>query len=470
MRLRIVGTAVAGTLLSCFLVAPLWADDGSLAPEFVKRLRGSVKMDASTRALQNALTSGDPKAMVLNRRIVQQHDNVFSHKIKAKEITNQAASGRCWMFASLNILRPVVIEKHKLKDFEFSESYVAFWDKLEKANAFLEDMIALADRKPLDRELDFLLSLLSGMGTDGGYWDFAVALIEKHGLVPKSIMPETHNSQNTAAMNSVLERVLRIDATKLRALAAQKKSLDELRAAKKRMLAQIYRILVLNYGEPPAEFTYRFVSKKDKVGPAKRYTPQSFYKECVGVDLSQYVTLGHDPTNDYRRHYRLRRIRGVVGAPEFHYVNAPIETLKQTALKSVLADEPVWFGADVTHDMDRADGIMQVGLFDFGAAYGVDLTHSKADRLLMRGAVSNHAMVFLGVDVRDGKPVKWLVENSWGGDRGNKGFWTMYDRWFNENVFSIVIRKAYVPNDLLAIYQEDAVELPPWAPMFAPTR
>ncbi|HBO44476.1 MAG TPA: hypothetical protein DD670_11190 [Planctomycetaceae bacterium] len=464
MRLSTALVTVLGVVLVC-VAGPLAAGDGTLSPELAKQLRASAKLDRAGRALHNALTNNeDLKALALNREIVRSHDDVFSHKIKSKKITNQRASGRCWMFAGLNVYRPAVIEKFNLKDFQFSESFLAFWDKLEKANCFLEDMIEMRDREPFDREMDFLLK---DPINDGGYWEYLTALIRKHGVVPRSIMPETALSQNTAVMNSVLERVLRIDAAKLRAMAAEKKSVEELRKAKERMLADIYRILVLNYGEPPVKFTYRFVDKDDKVGEAKEYTPLSFYEQCVGVDLDQFVTLAHDPTHPYNKHYELRRIRNILGTPEFHYVNIPLEDLKTITLKCVLSDETVWFGADVTSDMDRADGIMQVDLFDFGSIYGVDLRQSKADRFLTRGGVPNHAMTLVGVDVRGDKPVKWLVENSWGEERGNKGFWTMYDEWFDEHVYSIIVRRAYVPNKTLKLFKEEPVELPPWAPMFA---
>lgn len=465
MRIRIVRAIVGGVFVACFLaVAPLSAEDGRLTPELTKELRDSFKMDAATRAIQNAVTGNDPKALVLNRDIVKAHDSVFSHKIKGKAITNQRASGRCWLFASLNILRPAVIEKQKLKDFEFSESHLAFWDKLEKANVFLEDMIAMADRKPFDREMDFFLK---DPIPDGGYWKYCVALVKKYGVVPNSVMPETAPSGNTAIMNAVLERLLRVNASKLRAMAAEKKPMAELRKAKKEMLAEIYRVLVLHYGEPPAKFTYRFVDKNDKVGEWKEYTPRSFYEKCVGVDLDEYVALCDDPTHPYRKHYELRRIRNLVGTPAVDYVNVPADTLKDLAVKCLLADEPVWFGADATNDMDRAQGIMEVDLYDFGALYGVDLNQSKADRLFTRGGMANHAMVLVGVDVRDKRPVKWLVENSWGGDRGDKGYWTMYNKWFDEHVYGVIIRRAYVPNDLLMTFKEKPIELPPWAPMFA---
>ncbi|MBN1911572.1 MAG: C1 family peptidase [Pirellulales bacterium] len=461
-------------LLTIFLAttAPaMAAKDGALSPQIQKQLRNSLKMDAPTRALRNALTTNDAKDLALNREIVQKHSNLFSHKLKAKGITNQQHSGRCWLFASLNVMRPLVIEKHKLDGFEFSESYLSFWDKLEKANWFLEIMIDMSDREPFDRELDYFMK---DPITDGGWWDFSVALVEKYGVVPKSVMPESHASSNTDVMNRVLAKKLRVDAMKIRKMRAEKKPIAEIRAAKKRMLAEVYRILVLNFGEPPTEFTYRYVDKKKKVSEPKTYTPQSFYKEWVGIDLSQYVHLCDDPTQSYGKHYKMRRIRNIVGTPEVHYVNVPVDTLRKLASKSLLDDEPVLFGGDALQDMDRAQGIMQVGLYDYSSLYGVDLNLSKKDQFVTRDEAVNHMMLFVGIDMdgdaKKGKPAKWLVENSWGADRGDKGYWTLYDEWFSKHVHSIIIKKAYVPNNILREFRKPAVDLPPWTPMNMPSR
>ena len=465
MRFRIVSGVVLTALFVCASLSALAAeDDGKLDSKFTESLRKSVKMDGPTQALFNALTGTDAKKLAVNRAIMQGHNDIFNHKIKAKGVTNQQKSGRCWMFAALNILRPAVIEKYKLDEFEFSLNYLAFWDKLEKANFFLETVIDLRGRDTLDRELDYFLKDPIG---DGGWWDYVVALVEKYGVIPKEVMSETFPSQNTDVMNEVLATKLRVDATQLRRIAAEKKSLPEMREAKRKMLREIYRILVMNYGQPPTEFSYRYVDKDKKVSELKKYTPHSFYKEWVGVDLSQYVQVCNDPTQPYGKHYRLRRVRNVVGSPEVHYANVPIDALKSMAAKSVIDGAPIQFCADAKKDMDRDNGIMQVGLFDYGKIYGIDLTLSKADRLKTRDGQPNHAMVFIGVDVQDNKPAKWLVENSWGKEHGKDGLWTMYDKWFDEHVYSIIVKKAYVPNGVLKILQEEPVKLPPWAPLNA---
>ena len=269
-----------------------------------------------------------------------------------------------------------------------------------------------------------------------------MALIEKYGMMPKEAMPETFPSENTPMMNQVLETKLRSDTVQLRRMAAEKKSLPQLREAKRKMLAEIYRILVLNYGQPPTEFTYRYADRDGKISPPKKYTPQSFYKEWVGLDLSQYVHLFNDPTHPYGKHYRMRRVRNIVGAPEVHYINVPIEALKSIVAKSIVDKQPVPFSCDVGRDTDTESGIMQPGFYDYASIYGVDLTLSKADRLNTRGGAPTHAMLFIGVDIQNDKPVKWLVENSWGRARGKDGLLMMYDKWFEEHVYGAVGQKG----------------------------
>jgi bleomycin hydrolase len=463
MRLRIPSGVALTALFLCATWSPLAAgDDGKLDAKLTESLRQSVKMDGPTQALHNAITGTDAKKLAINREVVQHHDDLFNHKVKAKGITNQKRSGRCWLFAALNMMRPAVIEKYKLDEFEFSMNYLSFWDKLEKANFFLETIIALRDRDTLDREVDFFMKDPIG---DGGWWDYVVALVEKYGVMPKEVMAETLPSENTDVLNDVLATKLRVDATQLRRMAAAKKSVAEMREAKRKMLQEVYRILVMNYGQPPAEFTYRYADKDKKISEPKKYTPQSFYKEWVGLDLSQFVQLCNDPTEPFGKHYRMRRLINVFGAPEVNYANVPIGTLKSITAKSLIDGQPVFFCADAKRDMDRDNGIMQAGLFDFGKIYGVDLTLSKADRLRTRDGAANHAMILIGVDLQNNKPAKWLVENSWGKDHGKGGFWTMYDKWFDEHLYCIVVKKAYVPNDVLKIFQEEPVELPPWAPM-----
>ena len=460
-KLKIAFVAELVLILSA---SSLFAGEGALEPSTIDKIRSAFKMDSHTRAMYNSITNNDITSLALNRDMLRWHNEIFSHKIETKGITNQKKSGRCWLFAGLNILRPKVIENNNLESFEFSQNYLAFWDKLEKANCFLENIIEFAGRDILDREMEFILRKPI---PDGGYWENVVNLVEKYGVVPHEIMPETNSSGNTSLMNTLISRKLRADAVKLRNMHEQKKSLKELRAEKTKMLARVYKMLVLNLGRPPHEFQWRFEDANSVVSKIRTYSPKSFYEEFVNVDLRQYVDIFNDPSKEYGKHYSINLTRNVRDGDDAHFVNVKMQILKDIAVKAVLDDEPIWFACDVGKDQSREHGIMAMELFDYDSIYMTDMAMTKTQRSLFRESVPNHAMVFIGVDMQDEKPVKWLVENSWGDEKGSKGLWTLYDSWFDTNVYSIIVKKEYVPEAVLKIFEQPAIKRPVWDPIYS---
>jgi len=459
-----IKVAFIAQVVVIFVASSLSADQGVLTAKTIDEIRTSFKMDSHTRAMYNSITSNDISSLALNRDILRQHNEIFSHKIDTKGITNQKKSGRCWLFAGLNIMRPIVIKKYNLESFEFSQSYLAFWDKMEKANCFLERIIEFRDRDILDREMEIILRKPI---PDGGYWESVVNLIEKYGVVPKDIMPETNSSENTSLMNAIISRKLRADAVKLRKMHQEKKPVKKLCAEKTNMLADTYKMLVMNLGEPPAEFQWRFEDQNSVVSELRCYTPKSFYEELVGVDLNEYVDIFNDPAKQYNKHYQLALSKNVYDGDDVHFANIEMETLKDIATKSVLDDEPVWFACDVGKDQSKEHGIMAMNMYDYDAIYEIEMHMSKAERALLRESVPNHAMAFVGVDIHNEKPVKWLVENSWGKEKGSEGLWTLYDTWFDTNVYSIIVKKKYVPEEILRVLEQPPKILPPWDPMFS---
>lgn len=436
--------------------------EGGLDSEVIQQIRQSFKMDAPTRALMNALTNNDIKKLALNREKYVAHDNLFNHKIKIKGITNQKSSGRCWLFAALNVMRPRLIEKYDLEDFEFSQSYLFFWDKFEKTNTFLELIIETRDRDPLDRELTIILE---DPFPDGGLWIYSVELIEKYGIVPKSAMPESQQTSNTGMMGRLISRKLRRDAAILREMHGNGATVDELRQRKVEMLQEIYRMLVLNFGVPPREFQWRYESKDSVVSEVKTYTPQSFFKEVVDVNLRDCVPIYNHTLHAYDKLYQMRLARNIYDCPDNVFINLDTEQMRQFALKQLLDNQPVYFACDVGKEQNSELGIMAQDIYDYETFYGMDLSMSKADKFRYRESHSTHAMVFVGVDTLDGKPTKWLVENSWGDEKGDKGYWTMYDEWFDEYVYKVIIHKKYLPKRVLDVLKTEPIVLPPWDPM-----
>jgi bleomycin hydrolase len=449
-------------LVSGFAVKGFGGDSREgLTPELIKKLEGSFELNPQTRALINAVSNNDLKELSFDREFHSRHDDLFSIKIETEGITDQKSSGRCWLFAGFNMMRPAVMEKYNLSEFKFSENYLFFWDKLEKANTFLEAVIETRDRDIDDRELQ---ALLKNPVPDGGWWNYAVDLIEKYGAVPKSLMPETKNTSNTRRMNGQLNKMTRSFAARIRENASKGISEAELRAGKVEMLEKVYRLLVLNMGFPPEEFTWRVENKDGKIFE-KNYTPVSFYKEAVEVDLKEYICLLDHPVYEYDKLYRIRYCRNLSDHSDMEFINVEIGKLRKYALEAVLNDEPVWFAADVGKANDTKNGILASGAYDIASLLGTEAGMTKAQRVLYRESVPGHAMVFIGADLNDDTPKKWLVENSWGKDTGNDGLWTMYDEWFGKYVYSVIVHKRHVPKDVLKILKTEPEILPAWDPM-----
>jgi bleomycin hydrolase len=456
--------------LSAFCILVIWIVNGftqnatGLSPEILSDLKNSIRMDAQTRAVMNAVTSNDLNDLVVNRSIINKYNDIFNVMADVKGITNQNKSGRCWMYAALNLLRPVAREKFNLESFEFSQSYLFFWDKLEKYNFFLESVIAMRDRDIMDRDLQTLLDDPLG---DGGWWNYITALIEKYGVVPKEIMPETKNSENSRWLNKNLEFLARQNASQLRHMAAEGKKENELRRQKTDMLKKVYRLLVIYLGMPPAEFTWHY-QDKNKTVHENSYTPVQFYHDAVGLDLNDYVIFFNYPAHPFNTLYQVDLRRNLADKSNLTFINLDIDKIKGYVLNSLLNKEPVWFAADAGWQMERTHGIMADDIYDYESLLGLSDQMSKADRIQYRASSANHAMAFVGVDTLNGKAMKWRVENSWGADTGDHGYWTMYNDWFDTYVYTVVINKKYVPEQVLSILKTKPRSLPTWDPLARP--
>lgn len=442
----------------CLPLSLSFAQEGGLTADYIKSLQTGLVLDPGTRALMNAITGTDIKQLALNREIVNRYNDVFSLKLKTEGITDQKSSGRCWLFAGYNILRPAVMRKFNLAAFEFSQNHTMFWDKLEKANFFLETIIATAKKDFDDREIQ---ALLTDPVPDGGWWNYYVSIIEKYGCVPKEIMPETINSEKTDRMNKILNNLVCKAAAELRAQVAQGRRPAEVRQYKESVLKDVYRLLVLHLGNPPREFTWRYKDKDEKV-IEKTYTPQSFYKDAIAVNLQEYVTLVDHPEQPYNKHYDIHYCRNLIEARDMNFINLSAERLKEFAFTMLQDSLPVWFAADVQYNMDRDKGLMANDLFDYQTLFNLKLQMPKKERYLYKISNPGHAMALIGVDIKERKPQKWLVENSWGKDIGKGGYWTMNDDWFNEYVFTVIVPQKYLPADILNLLKTRPETLPAW--------
>jgi bleomycin hydrolase len=428
----------------------------------INAYRAAFSADPSARVAQNAVCGQDVLSLSLSRAHVQDMDDTFSTKLDGWSVTNQKRSGRCWLFAALNLLRAGAMKKLNVKEFEFSQSHIHFWDKFERANHFLETIIERADKPIDDRTIHFMLKDPIG---DGGQWNMAMNLIRKHGLVPQSAYPESHSSSETRYMNATLKNLLRTAAGELRTRIQAGASADEARAHKEARMADIWRVLCIHLGTPPERFDWQWRDKDDKFNRAGSMTPQEFVAEYVTIDWEDYVCLVHDPRNAFYQTYTVDCLQNVAGGPPVVYLNIPIEEMKAVAQRLLEEGTPVWMGCDVAPQMDRKRGLWDAALFESSALYGVEFGMDKVTRLRFGQTMMTHAMLFTGVDVVDGRPRRWRVENSWGADNGVKGFYTMNDGWFDEYMFEIAAPSGHLSDQMREGLGTEPVVLPAWDPM-----
>ncbi len=437
----------------------------AVQPSFLAELGAQFDTNPFNTVRQNAMAESDAGKLVLNQRVAMAVDRNFSIKLDDWAPTDQKSSGRCWLFAATNLLRAGVIKKLRLKSFEFSQSWLMFWDKLETANYFLEAMVETADRDIDDRTV---VTVLGNCVNDGGQWNMFVNIARKYGLVPKAVMPETLSSSATASMNHALVGRLRVGARRLRELASSSAPAADLRAAKQAILTDAYTILRLHMGNPPERFDWQWTDDKKKFHREKGLTARSFMKRYVAVPLDDYVCLVHDPrkSSPVGRTFTVEYLGNVVEGGRVIYLNVDMPTLKGIALKALKAGEPVWFGCDCSKMMHRDLSVWDANMFDYEMLYGTPLElESKEDRLLYKRTAMNHAMLFTGVDEENGRPKKWRVENSWGDKGDGKGFYVMNDSWFDQHMFEIAARTRYLTPALRAALAQPPLVLPAWDPM-----
>ena len=425
--------------------------------------RKSFDSDPSAAIAQNAVSNADLSTLALRRDLVQNMDFSFSTKLDDWSATNQRRSGRCWLFATLNLFRVGAMKKMNVKSFEFSQAHIHFWDKLERSNHFLEAILETSDRPVDDRTIHFLLSDPIG---DGGQWNMAMNLIRKHGLVPMSAYPESHSSSSTRSMNTVLKDILRTTASEIRGILDGGDSEDNARKHKEERMKEIWRVLCIHLGTPPEEFDWQWRDKDNEFHRKGTMTPLEFVEEYVEVDWEDYVCIVNDPRNEYFRTYTVDFLQNVSGGPPVVYLNVPSDDMKDITQRILEDGTPVWMGCDVGKSMARKRGLWDADLYDLQGLYGIQFGMDKADRLRFGQTMMTHAMLFTGVDVVDGKPRRWRVENSWGTeDSGEKGFYTMNDNWYDEHMFEIAAPKEFLTDEMKRGLDGDPTVLPAWDPM-----
>ena len=441
---------------------------GGLTMQQVNTLRSSYQSNPTNKALRNAINSNDISKLAVNYDNNTAFDDHLSNTVPSKAVTNQESSGRCWMFTGMNVLRNKAIRKHDLPDdFQFSQCYTFFWDQLEKANLFLQSILDTRAKSMEDETVQWLFKNPIG---DGGQFTGVANLMTKYGAVPKEAMPETYNSNHTSRISELIKLKLREDGLRLRQMANNKGTTEaQLQAAKMEMLETIYRMLAYAFGEPPTEFTWTQHNSKGEIVGTEKYTPMSFFNKFVNEDFSTYYMVMNDPTREYYKVYEIAYDRHVYDGQNWKFLNLPMPEISKMAIASIKDSTMMYFSCDVAKFLDRDKGYMDINNYDYGSLFGTTFGMDKKQRVSTFASGSSHAMTLCGVDLdANGNPTKWMVENSWGSNRGHNGFLIMTNEWFNEYMFRLVVESKYIPSATLKLFDQKPIMLPAWDPLFAP--
>jgi len=450
-------------MLACLMAMALGAQaqQGGITQDMLNQIKSSYKHTPADKAIYNAMAETSIAVLAKNHENLANFDTNFTNKVVSHGITDQQQSGRCWLFTGLNVLRAQMMAKYGLDEMEFSQNYCFFYDQLEKANLFLQGIIDTREKPMDDKMVEWLFR---NPISDGGQFTGISDVIGKYGVVPSSVMPETYSSENTSQIARLVGLKLREFGLQLRDEAAKGVKFSALEAKKTEMLSTVYRMLALAFGEPVERFTWTMN------GETKEYTPQSFYQEYLGNDLTNnYVMLMNDPSREYYKCYEIDFDRHVYDGKNWTYVNLPVEDIKAMAIESIKDSTMMYFSCDVAKFLDSKRGTLDLKNFDYESLMGTTFGMNKKQRVQTFASGSSHAMTLMAVDLdKDGKPKKWMVENSWGAEAGYKGHLIMTDEWFDEYMFRLVVEKKYVPEKVLNILKQKPIRLPAWDPMFAP--
>lgn len=451
--------------------------------KMLKKFNNALKHDSSFEVLKNAIQKNGIADAIFSTQNTFKIQNVFNTEVEDVPIlTDQKRSGRCWMFAGLSVISAIVKKNLKIKDIELSESYLMFYDKLEKCNTIFEYVINNINEKVDSRLFRYILGL-SGEH-DGGFWHYFIKLVKKYGICPKDVMGETYDSSNSSKMNQLISAVV----TRSIYLMRENKFNKNLREIKENALTDIYKILSLCVGSPVNEFVFDYEvldgsgkddkeentdkDKKDKKANGKEFkslktNPLEFAKNYLLTDIDDYVILCNYPGKKYKymSTFTNKMNLNIIDNDEIKYkvLNVDIDIMKEGVIKSIKGNNPVWFGCDVTIDSTRSGGYLSTEIMDASKILNIDLSYDKTARIELLNTESNHAMVFTGVHL-DGnnKPVRWKVQNSWGEETGKKGYFIMTDTWFTDYVYECVIKKEFLTKEIIKAYRKKPINLEPW--------
>ena len=426
------------------------------------KLKEKYELDSKNKIIRHSLSKNPISSVVHESSNDQNTIFTFSKEVKTLPVCNQKQSGRCWIFAGLNVLREIIAKKLKLKDFELSQNFIALYDKLEKCNYALSSIADLIDNELNERALMHIL--VNGV-SDGGQWDMFKNIVKKYGILPKNNFNETFQSSATQESNFLINNLIRQFAFEIKNLNT--KDYKVIKNIKDNYMEKIFSLLISSFGVPPTSFDFEYYDENNTYHIEKGYTPKTFFEKYIGNEIDEYVSLINSPTKDkpYYKSYTINYLNNCIDGDDIIHLNVPMERMKELIKNQLDDDLIVWFGSDVSFYRDRQSGVWDNQAFDYITPFGFDITFSKEAMLDYHASMMNHAMCITGYNLKENLINRWKIENSWGKDVGNQGYYVMSNTWFDSFVYQAVIKKKYLNEKELSALKESPKILDPWDPM-----
>ena len=425
--------------------------------EILEEINNNYNQNIENRTVRCALVNNKIRDIMRNKEREGKLLFNFSLNVDTLNVVNQKNSNNSFIYAGCNVLREAICKKYNLEDFEISQNFIAFYDKLEKCNYIMENLIELKDRDIDDRERYHILT--KGL-KDGGQWELFANIVNKYGMVPKTVMSDTSQSSNPYEINHLLSR--KFSQFNARILTNK----DNLEFLKSLYLDDIYRILADCYGVPPKYFDFEYTDKDKKYHIIKDITPLQFYLEYTDIDVNDYVCIINAPTKDkpLNKTYTVKYLGNVIEGNKVLYLNLSIDDLKKLVIKQLQAKEVVFLGCDIEKAMDEVDGVFDDMSFNYYDTFKTDFFMTKEEVLDNYESTINHTVVITGVNLDGDRTTKWKIENSFGDKVGNKGYFVASDTWFDKYAYQVVINKKYLSQEQLEELKLEPIELKPWDP------
>ena len=433
--------------------------DKGISLEQIQTFNKKYNENEINKIIEKGITKKGLEKFCIDENVVLENKPEFNIELPESKREDQKDNHRCWIYAGLNTIKYDVAKNLNtdVNELELSNNYIAFFDKLEKSNNAYENAINLekTDFDYIRKENVFTFCV-----SEGGYWEWFVAIVNKYGIVPKSIMPNAFESDDWEKLELIYTEKVKKDILKLIKLKEQNTSIEEIRKVKEKFVEENYFILSKILGEPKYEFSYEYKDNEDNYMKIEKITPLQFKQKFLTIKIEDFVSLGNLPmyNKEYKKIYRKKYLGNVVGNSYVEFLNLPINDLKELTIKQLQDGIPVWFALDRQKFRDDNTGILDTRLYNYDKTLNIEYL-TKEEALNLSDIHLEHAMTFCGVNIVEGKSERWKVEDSYGNKDRFNGYYIMNDNYFDEFVLNVIIDKKYLSQEQLQLLEQEPVEI-----------